>query len=86
MCPIKQAEGEAGALNRNILLPPLRRRNLELHESLTEIDEQELAVLATDLAFTDTESAEHKGGETCAVPEVPVSSQKTKRISSCTSR
>ena len=38
---------------------PEDEENLELHQSLTEIDEQELAVLATDAAFTDTESAEH---------------------------
>jgi hypothetical protein len=38
---------------------PEDEENLELHQSLTEVDEQELAVLATDVAFTDTESAEH---------------------------
>jgi hypothetical protein len=37
---------------------PEDEESLELHESLTEIDERELAVLAADLAFTDTESAE----------------------------
>jgi hypothetical protein len=58
MCLINQAEGESHAPNRILLPPPTRRRNLELHQSLTEIDERELAVLAADSAFTDTESAE----------------------------
>jgi hypothetical protein len=32
--------------------------SLDLHQSLTEIDERDLAVLAADSAFNDTESAE----------------------------
>jgi hypothetical protein len=37
---------------------PQDEENLELHQSLTEIDEQELAVLATDSAFAHGELAE----------------------------
>jgi hypothetical protein len=32
--------------------------SLDLHQSLTEIDERDLAVLAADSAFTDRESDE----------------------------
>jgi hypothetical protein len=37
---------------------PEDEERLELHESLTEIDERELAVLAADSAFTDGDPAE----------------------------